>query len=78
MRSKPGRLTLRRARKNHSPSPPHKSTSASIAASAGTWVFILAAAAPIALRKQADQGKMLAESPDLVRTAEKLGVSHVP
>src|SRR2546430_4567337 len=38
-------------------SPPmtHKSTSASIAALAGRRVFILAAATPIAPRKQADQ-----------------------
>src|SRR5882672_2160827 len=34
-RSRPGRLTLRRAWRNHSPPVPHKSTSASIAALAG-------------------------------------------
>src|SRR5882757_2552186 len=54
-RSTPGKLTLRRARRKYSPSPSHKSTSASMPASVGRRVFILAAATPIAPRKQADQ-----------------------
>src|SRR6266850_1609986 len=51
----PGSRTLRRALRKYSPPLPHKSTSASTAASAGRLVLNFAAARPIAPMKQADQ-----------------------
>src|SRR5882724_3172608 len=54
-RSKPGRLTLSRARRKYMSPELHRSISASTAASAGSFTFILVATNPIALMKQADQ-----------------------
>src|SRR6266436_690364 len=54
-RSKPGRLTLSRARRKYTSPELHRSISASMATSAGSLTFILLATIPIALMKQADQ-----------------------
>src|SRR5712675_982234 len=54
-RSKPGRLTLSRARRKYTSPELHRSISASTATSAGSLTFILLATSAIALMKQADQ-----------------------
>src|SRR4029077_8673640 len=54
-RSKPGRLTLSRARMDETSPQLHRSFSASVATSDGSLTFILLATIPIALMKQADQ-----------------------
>src|SRR5882757_1121338 len=54
-RSNPGRLTLRRACRKYPPLVVPRSTSGSMATSAGSRTFILAATILIADRKQADQ-----------------------
>src|SRR6185312_14449756 len=54
-RSMPGTLTFRRARRKYAPSALFRSTSASIAVSAGSLILRLPAATAIAPSKQADQ-----------------------